>query len=58
MIKSESKNKYNIFKSDVLSLSLVTGEIVEACEKLKSKKMPKLRFFSLGPPRSPLVRVL
>ena len=37
MIKSESKNKYNILKSDVLSLSLVTGEIGDACEKIKVK---------------------
>ena len=36
VIKFESKTKYSIFKSDVLSLSLVTGEIVEACEKLKA----------------------
>ena len=45
VIKFESKNKYNIFKSDVLSLSLVTGEIVEACEKLKAKINAKTEIF-------------
>ena len=38
VIKFESKTKYSIFKSDVLLLSLVTGEIGDACEKIKVKK--------------------
>ena len=35
VIKFESKTKYSIFKSDVLSLSLVTGEIGDVCEKIR-----------------------